>query len=106
MNHQIKQSIGVENVINVYELSCYDSRKSFYGKATVLETESGYYLKSYDTIVCYFSRNGEFIRLWDGYSATTMRHINSFLLYCRVSGCYGGKAWWDELTPDKQYKIA
>lgn len=35
-------------------------------------------LCSYSTIVCSLLKNGEFVRKWDGYSATTMRHINYF----------------------------
>jgi len=35
-------------------------------------------LRSYSTIVCSVLKNGEFVRKWDGYSATTMKHINAF----------------------------
>lgn len=31
--------------------------------------------------------------MWGGYSATTMRHVNSFLSFYDING--GGKAWWD-----------
>lgn len=80
--------------MNNLELPCTDSRKSFYGKATVIYTpDNCKYLRSYNTIVCYVDAFGIFHRTWDGYSATTMRHINSFLDYCHISG--GGKAWWD-----------
>ena len=41
-------------------------------------------------------RNGNFERLWSGYSATTMRHINSFIDTFGTNG--GGKAWWDKLA--------
>ena len=54
-----------------------DSHKSFYGKATILYTPDGIILQSYETRVCAYV-NGEFIRTWNGYSATTMRHINAF----------------------------
>ena len=71
-----------------------DTRKSFYKKAVMLERENGdRELRSYDTIVCRV-HNGNFERLWPGYSATTMRHVNSFLNYCGIPG--GGKAWWDK----------
>ena len=72
-----------------------DRAKSFYGKAMIIELDNGdVELESYNTIVCRVC-NGKFEKLWDGYSMTTMRHINSFLEYMRIDG--GGKAWWDKL---------
>ena len=77
---------------NIYELTPTNNRKSFYGKAKVIEKENGdIELRSYETIVARI-RNGKFERLWDGYSATTMNHINSFLDAFGIDG--GGKAWW------------
>lgn len=77
-----------------YELIPTDGCKSFYGKAVVIEKDNGEtVLQSYDTEVCKIDSNGEFVRLWSGYSATTMRHINSFLQRFGIPG--GGKAWWD-----------
>ena len=35
-------------------------------------------LKSYHTYICEIDNNGNFTKLWDGYSATTMKHINIF----------------------------
>ncbi len=71
-----------------------DNAKSFYGKAIVIENESGEkVLQSYETEVCKINNDGKFVRLWDGYSATTMRHVNSFLDFVGIEG--GGKAWWD-----------
>lgn len=60
----------------IYNLSA-TLQKSYYGKAKVIETETETALKSYDTIVCKVV-DGEFIRLWGGYSRTTMNHINDF----------------------------
>ena len=78
-----------------FQLQPTNNRKSFYGKATVIEHDNGdIELKSYDTIVARI-RNGNFQRLWSGYSATTMNHINSFLHTFGISG--GGKAWWMNL---------
>lgn len=37
-------------------------------------------------------RGGSFV-CGGGYSATTMRHVNSFLSFYDMNG--GGKAWWD-----------
>lgn len=72
-----------------------NSQKSFYGKAKVIYDDSAILLKSYNTIVCKIDK-GEFTRTWGGYSATTMKHINSF------RETYGmprlSKADWDKLT--------
>ena len=70
-----------------------DRAKSFYGKAKIIETENGEkVLQSYNTDVCKITSSGEFVRLWSGYSVTTMRHVNRFLSFFGISG--GGKAWW------------
>lgn len=64
--------------MKIYELSArYDSRKSFYGKAHVIDHENGTFeLLSYDTIV---SRcvNGKVEHLGK-YSMTTSRHQKEF----------------------------
>ena len=76
----------------------FDSCKSFYRKAYVLEREDGTkILLSYNTIVASIHPDGTILRHWGGYSATTMRHINSFIR--GLSG--GGKKWWMEqaVTP-------
>lgn len=78
-----------------FELKPINGRKSFYGKATAIEHDNGIIeLKSYDTIVARI-RNGIFERLWSGYSATTMNHINAFIDAYGIDG--GGKAWWVSL---------
>lgn len=78
-----------------YELKPNNRQKSFYGKAVVIEKENGdIELKSYNTIVARV-HEGKFERLWDSYSATTMKHINAFLDLLGING--GGKAWWDSL---------
>lgn len=91
------------NPERIFDCPCLDNRKSFYGKAKIIETKEGRYLQSYDTIVCFLSYGGTFIKLWDGYSLTTMRHINSFMRHCRLP--YGGKQWWDSLETEKRYDI-
>lgn len=81
--------------MKVYELSPVNGRKSFYGKARVIEQDNGdIELISYNTIVARI-HDGKFQRLWDGYSQTTMNHINSFVRSFGIA--YGGKAWWDSL---------
>lgn len=82
--------------MKIYESSPmgYERAKSFYGKAKVIEKDNGEtVLQSYNTEVCKITSGGEFVRLWSGYSATTMRHVNSFLQLVGIAG--GGKAWWD-----------
>lgn len=75
--------------------SGHDRAKSFYGKAKVIEKDGETLLQSYDTIVCKIDKSGEFVRKWEGYSATTMRHIDAFIEMVGISG--GGKKWWDAL---------
>lgn len=82
-----------------YNLQPNDSHKSFYGKATVVETDDGIFLVSYRTIVCGIDNSRKFYRFWPGYSATTMRHINAFLAAYWMPG--GGKKWWDALPVEK-----
>lgn len=77
------------------ELTPSDSRKSFYGKARVEESNGNKTLISYNTAVCRITSKGKFVRLWGGYSATTMRHINAFCNTYGING--GGKKWWDSL---------
>lgn len=64
--------------MKIYELTaCYDSRKSFYGKAHVIDYENGTVeLQSYNTIVsrCVNSKIEE-LGKW---SATTTRHQKEF----------------------------
>lgn len=66
----------------------YTHQKSFYGKAKVFFTQDGgdkyYTLHSYGTPVLYvhvcYDNAAYLQRLWDGYSATTMRHVNELLM--------------------------
>ena len=48
------------------------------GKATVYDNGKGLVLRSYYTDVCKIYRK-RFYKLWVGYSATTLNHINEFL---------------------------
>ena len=60
-----------------FELKPTNGRKSFYGKALIKIDEQGCTLQSYLTDVARIE-DGHLIRLWDGYSVTTMTHINEF----------------------------
>ena len=59
----------------------HDSRKSFYGKARVIDTDDAMTLESYNTPVIKFERGTRNITLmtaWDS-SPTTLRHVKEFL---------------------------
>ena len=77
--------------MRIYELTPtgYDRVKSFYGKAKVIKRDGETVLQSYSTEVCKINASGEFVRLWGGYSVTTMRHINAFIEMFGIPG--GGK---------------
>ena len=62
-----------------YELRPTDGRKSFYGKAVVTIDEDGTEtLSSYNTPIIKRTVSGELVKLWDGWTATTGRHIKAF----------------------------
>ena len=66
-------------MMNVYELKPTTLQKSFYGKAKVIALDDGtQLLKSYDTIVLKRKASGELVRTWQGWSATTGKHIAAF----------------------------
>lgn len=68
----------MNNKVEVFELQArFDARKSFYGKAQVIDYGNGYMeLKSYDTIVSIVD-NGKVEHLGK-WSATTNRHQKEF----------------------------
>lgn len=62
-----------------YELKPTDGRKSFYGKAVVMVEDNGTEtLYSYNTPIIKRLVSGELVKLWDGWTATTGRHIQAF----------------------------
>lgn len=62
-----------------YELTPTDGRKSFYGKAVVIIGDDGSEtLYSYNTPIIKRLVSGELVKLWDGWTATTGRHIQAF----------------------------
>lgn len=81
--------------MRIFQLKPTDRYKSFYGKMCVIEHDDGTKVcKSYDTDVARITPSGKFQRLWDGYSPTTMRHVNRFNEFYGIAE--GGKKWWDE----------
>ena len=62
-----------------FELMPNDGRKSFYGKAIVaIDHEGSETLYSYGTPILTKRTNGKIVKHWDGWSATTGRHIKAF----------------------------
>ena len=85
--------------VHVYDLKPVSGQKSFYGKAQVIRVKGATYLRSYDTIVCAIDDSGKFVRMWWGYSATTMRHVNAF---CKLYGLPAvNKVYWESLPINK-----
>lgn len=62
-----------------YELKPTNGRKSFYGKAVVVVEDNGTEtLYSYGTPIVKRLVSGELVKMWDGWTATTGRHIKAF----------------------------
>lgn len=62
-------------------------------RAIVIETPDKKYLQSYDTLILETDKvTGETVKLWDGYSVTTMKHINQYLPSVGIRTM--GKADW------------
>ena len=72
----------------------------FGGRAIILPTKSGYILKSYYTNVCEIREN-KFIKLWQGYSNTTLKHINAFRSKYNFPTI--SKREWIEMEANKEY---
>lgn len=68
------------NISRTYELAPLPGQqKSFYGKAWVYIAPDGEQrLYSYDTLIMIIKPDGKMVRVWDGWSATTGRHIKAF----------------------------
>lgn len=70
-------------------------------RAVIIPIENGYILKSYNTEVAAIV-GGSFFKLWNGYSVTTMKHINAFRYYFGFPGM--NKREWIEMdTPETVY---
>lgn len=49
-------------------------------RAIVTESDNAIYLQSYDTLILKFDKATKtLVKLWNGYSKTTQKHINTFL---------------------------
>jgi hypothetical protein len=76
-------------------------QKSFYGNAIVIDSGNRYLLQSYATIVASIPKtNKHLVKHWNGYSATTMKHINGF---CRFYGVPTiNKKIWDSMDAERR----
>lgn len=65
--------------MKIYELTPTNGQKSFYGKAYIEIDEDGTeILKSYGTPIIKRQASGELIRLYEGWTQTTGKHIKAF----------------------------
>lgn len=86
------EKVGNDMEKREYELSPVSGQKSFYGKARVkIDANGAETLLSYNTPVLRREPSGVYVRLWAGYSATTLRHVSAF------AGRNIGKAEWDKM---------
>lgn len=62
-----------------YELIPNNGQKSFYGKAIVEVDQNGNEtLYSYNTPIIKKNAAGDLVKLWEGWTTTTGRHIKAF----------------------------
>ena len=94
--------------LTVDDLNGGNVQRSFYGKARIATYKNGRtfntYLISYNTAVCMLDSAGRFIRLWNGYSATTAKHIERFMNRYGLHGV--NKAEWLNMPIGKPSGIA
>lgn len=83
-----------------YEIIPTNGRKSFYGKAIVTENNGEKVLTSYETEVAKIDNKGQFIKLWDDYSTTTMNHINAFRMMNNLDVIT--KKQWNSMETEKE----
>ena len=88
----------IDGLMAVEVPACGAGQKSLYDKALEICTSMGYELISNVTKVARIEvdQDGKKLaRLWDGYSATTMRHINAWLQWHGMNPIT--KKQWEEM---------
>ena len=70
--------------MRITELIPTNGRKSFYGKAKVIETDNEIKLLSYNTIVAEYNKDTNQYKENGKYSQTTSAHINAFKKYLGI----------------------
>ena len=78
-------------------------QKSYYGKAKTRIENGGTVLKSYNTDVAMIDGNGNFYRLWNGYSRTTANHVNDFRMAHGLPKI--SKKEWDSLPCENAERV-
>lgn len=74
-------------------------------RAIVIDTPDKRYLQSYDTLILETDKaTGETVKLWGGYSVTTMKHIGAYLQ--ENGGKWLSKKEWESLEVGDVIKSA
>ena len=90
-----------KDMVNKIEIRPADGRKSFYGKAKMVQYDEYWAVISYGQEVALVRKTEEgmveLTRIWMGYSHTTMRHINSAMSMLGASQKIT-KRQWESIT--------
>lgn len=65
--------------MKILDLKPLNGQKSFGGKAQIIFIGSTIQLRSFETIVAEYNTQEEIVNVFDWFSSTTAKHINSFL---------------------------
>lgn len=88
LTKQPTKSGAIDNAAIIGRVRILDGSNN---RALTIETPDGVYLQSYGTII--LKVQGDKIKkFWNGYSATTMKHINTFLNIYGLPG-FSKKTW-------------
>lgn len=81
---RVIENAGIEGKVKILPNS--------YNRAVTIETETDIFLQSYDTLILKIAKNGGgIVKLWHGFSKTTLKHINEFMKPYGIS--YNKKEW-------------
>lgn len=94
----------ISNNPKMVDLIPVNNQKSFHGRAKLIYSGNDIYLMSYTTLIAVYNIiNDTITPLWIDYSATTIKHINSFL--CLYDFPTVNKKQWLSLEYGKPYTI-
>lgn len=79
----------------------HDGEEILCDKASIKSDERGLVLTSYYTDVCCY-KDGKFTKLWEGWSATTSKHVNMFCRKLRIPRI--GKREWVGMDCNVEYE--
>ena len=65
--------------MKILDLKPLNGQKSFGGKAQIIMNDDNIQLRSFETIVAEYNTKENVINVFDWFSMTTAKHINSFL---------------------------